>query len=63
MGIGKEFWERWYNAEELDRLRIVEELPLFKGESMVETTITSTLLNSYLEDLAKYVRGLKGKKP
>lgn len=56
MSLGKEFWERWYNAEELDRLRIVEELPLFKGESLVETTVTSTLLNSYFEDLAKYVR-------
>lgn len=57
MVMGKEFWERWYNAEELDRLRIVEELPLFKGESLVETTVTSALLNSYLEDLAEYVRG------
>lgn len=61
MVIGKKFWERWHNAEELDRLRIVEELPLFKGESMVETTVTSTLLNSYFEDLAEYVRSLGGK--
>lgn len=56
MVMGNEFWERWYNAEELDKLRLIEKLPLFKGESVVETTVTSTLLNSYFEDLAKYVR-------
>ena len=56
MSLGREFWDRWYNAGELDRLRIIEKLPLFKGENVVETTITSTLLNSYFEDLAKYVR-------
>lgn len=61
MSLGREFWERWYNAEELDRLRMVEELPLFKGESLVETTVTSTLLNSYFEDLAKCVKSLGGK--
>lgn len=53
--LGTKFWDRWLKANELERLKIVEELPLFRGEHTVETIVSSTLINSYFVDLANHL--------
>lgn len=46
-----QFWDKWYHANELDRLKLVQQLT-----GMGEHTV-ATLTNSYLTDLAKYLEG------
>lgn len=52
--MSKGFWERWIKASELERLHILEELPIFKKGEPFAVGVTTTLLNSYLEDLLSY---------
>ncbi len=54
--VEKEFWKRWIKANELERLEILRELPIFEGRDMVKAWITPTLLNSYFEDLVIYIQ-------
>ena len=50
------FWERWVKADELERHRILEELPIFKKGEPFAFGVTTTLLNSYFEDLLHYLK-------
>jgi hypothetical protein len=47
------FWDKWYKAGELERLDILSELPGFISHT--NTFFTTTLFNSYLEDLTDYL--------
>jgi len=52
-----QFWDKWYPAGELERLKLVETLTGMKNYS------TASLANSYLTDLAEYLeKTLKGSK-
>ena len=55
-----QFWDKWYHANELERLKLVETLTGMKNYS------TASLTNSYLTDLAEYLektlKGLEGEK-
>lgn len=66
-GIQKEdavetFWAKWYGADELDRVKLVETLtlpsPKIKPRELYEHH-AAELINSYLEDLAEYLEGLR----
>jgi len=46
-----QFWEKWWEADEFEQLRLVEKLSIC-GEGKYETY--PTLLNSYFEDLKDF---------
>ena len=59
--IPDEFWERWYEAECPERLRLITTLQLERlcvvwqlGEG--DTHSLNSIVNSYLDDLARYMR-------
>ena len=58
--LSNQFWDKWYHADELERLKLVEGLTGMKNYS------TASLTNSYLTDLAEYLektfKDLKGGK-
>lgn len=45
------FWNKWLNANELDRIKLVETLPIIK----IMSVKNGSMLNSYFEDLLKEV--------
>ena len=55
------FWDKWLKADELERLKLVQTLPMFKEGIQKEKGIifaqyvSPTLLNSYFEDLYKRI--------
>jgi len=55
MEINEKFWKRWEKADEIEQLKIIKELPMFKD---VKCPLYSpTLINSYFVDLYRYVKG------
>lgn len=48
----EEFWEKWLEADELDRLKLVEALPIYR--KMTKDCL-ALLVNSYFSDLAGIV--------
>jgi len=54
----EEFWNRWYNANELARVDIVKELLKARYKTMNENELhaKATLLNSYFVDLCDYLK-------
>lgn len=50
-----DFWDRWYDANCTTRHKLISEL--IKSTNLDKHTITATVLNSYLEDLAGVVKG------
>ena len=44
------FWEKWFSANELERLKLVQTLTGFK-----DNYSQASLLNSYLNDLVDYL--------
>ncbi len=44
-----QFWDKWYHADELERLKLVEGLTGMKDYP------TASFTNSYLTDLAEYL--------
>lgn len=49
--VKTKFWKRWEKAGELEKLKVVGELPIVHP-----TWVTPTLLNSYLVDLYTYLK-------
>jgi len=47
--IPGKFWDKWYHADELDRLEFIQQL------TGMEDHATAVLVNSYLTDLAEYL--------
>jgi len=47
-----QFWDKWYHADELERLKLVQELTGMSEHA------TATLVNSYVTDLAEYLEGI-----
>ena len=57
------FWQRWLKADELERLRILKELPIFRlVDDPLAQGLTPTLLNSYLLDLKTAIGNWVAKK-
>lgn len=54
----EQFWERWYKANEIEQIRILEELPIFDG-SVVKANIPSSLIASYFVDFAAYIESME----
>ena len=52
----EEFWNRWYEADELDKVKIVEELKIEKA--VTSSHAIATLVNSFFVDLVEYVKEL-----
>lgn len=48
--MSEEFWKKWYGADELERLALVETLTGFKNNYS-----QASLLNSYLSDLTDFL--------
>jgi len=55
MFLQKRFWKRWVAADELEQLRMIEKLPVCQLDIRPELGL-GTVLNSYLRDLADYLR-------
>jgi len=55
--ITKEFWQKWEDANEINKLRLVETLtmpsPVIQGDLYYHTCVS--LVNSYLVDLRNYL--------
>jgi len=54
----KNFWDRWYKADELEKVKIVEELELAEGykkirKDKIYNYAISSLVNSFLIDLTE----------
>lgn len=56
--LSEAFFRRWFWAKELERIRIVEELPIEKP-FCDKCAMSPSLLNSYFEDLVEYLGGLR----
>lgn len=55
------FWEKWYGANELDRVKLVESLTLPSPEVEPRNLYEhhcAVLINSYLTDLSEHLEGL-----
>lgn len=53
--LDAEFWKKWIEADELDKIRLVGTLtPFTRGR--VCRYMTATLMNSYLVDLYNYAK-------
>lgn len=48
--VKETFWSKWYKANEIERLRLVQTLTGFKNDYS-----QASLLNSYLTDLSEYI--------
>lgn len=48
------FWEKWFIADDIERLKLIRTLSVFSDHKNA-SYITPTLLNSYLEDLYNYL--------
>jgi hypothetical protein len=59
------FWNKYVEANELERHNLLETLPLFKGmdkkSGTVKTILSATLLQSYFDELINYME-LKNEK-
>lgn len=49
------FWKRYIQAGELERYRILEELPILEDEDGFYKYFNTTLFRSYLDDLIEYM--------
>lgn len=46
------FWDQWLRANELERVKLVQTLPMFtESKGSFAQYVSPTLLNSYFEDL------------
>ena len=59
--LSDDFWKRWYEAECPERLRLVASLQLERAcviwnFSEGNTHSLNSIMNSYLDDLARYMR-------
>ena len=54
--MSNEFWERWCEANQLEKVQIVGELPLFAKGKVVCPFFSPTIVNSYFEDLLLYFK-------
>jgi hypothetical protein len=58
--VSTDFWKRWYEADELTRVKLVMELTVVgKNKKAIHKGYEhgiATLLNSYFEDLAEYLK-------
>ena len=52
--MDKEFWEKWVNANQIEKEKLIASLPMFKN--IICPLFSPSLLNSYFEDLFCYVR-------
>jgi len=48
----REIWDRWINANELEKQKIISELPLFNVKCPL---FSATLINSYFEDFFLHI--------
>jgi hypothetical protein len=57
----KEFWTKYIKANELERARILETLPLIKfdKDNLFIKNMTITILQSYLDDLIEVMKRSK----
>ena len=51
-----EFWEKWEQANELQKVELVGALPLFGGGKVLCPLFSPSLINSYFEDLYLYIK-------
>lgn len=58
------FWEKYIKADELERHKLLETLPLLKGANkksgLVKTYISATLLQGYFDDLIECMESVQG---
>lgn len=57
--IKTEFWSRWEKANELEKVKLVESLPIYAKGKICCPLFSPSLINSYFEDLYLYVKGDK----
>jgi hypothetical protein len=51
----KNFWRRWVEADDIERLKMIRTLPTFQRGGICRY-MTATLMNSYLVDLYKEMK-------
>jgi hypothetical protein len=51
----KNFWRRWVEADDIERLKMIRTLPAFQRGGICRY-MTATLMNSYLVDLYKEMK-------
>ena len=58
------FWEKYVRADELEKHKLLETLPILKGASektgLVKSYISATLLQGYFDDLIECVERMQG---
>ncbi len=56
--IANDFWAKWDKADELQKVKLVEELVMIKSSHKDEILkyADAVLLNSYLVDLQQYLK-------
>jgi len=54
MIVKSEFWEKWIQANEIEKTRLVETLPLLKDIKC--PLFSASLVNSYFEDLYLFLK-------
>lgn len=56
----KDFWQKWEEADDVTKLKLVKTLPIFDGWDKVNLNcpmFTPTVVNSYFVDLYTYCKG------
>lgn len=65
--VMENFWTKWLESNEIERLKLIEKLGIhktaiaLKGSNSVGTSV-AVLLNSYFEDLAEVLRKKEAKR-
>jgi hypothetical protein len=57
-GCGKKFWEKYFAANEIEKINIIKSRPIFsklKDGVWFAEFVTPTLLNSYIKDVSEYL--------
>jgi hypothetical protein len=57
MNTSDEFWDKWYAANKLEKVNLVETLPIVASNTVPPFMkyTTATFINSYLVDLQSYM--------
>lgn len=52
----KEFWQKWIEANEIEKQRLVETLPIYADGAVKCPLFSSTIINNYFEDLYLFMK-------